>query len=148
MNAVSLDIVGILNDAGMGYAQVDGKRVRTMFIGTEPARARAGPNTVTIYDTGGIDLSDRLAINHHTIQFRARNQGYTQAYNALHKIRQFLEAKESIVKNDTLYVGFWVVGAETFGGKDENDLFWWTLNFRTMREPSKAESGHRLTLRQ
>ena len=143
MMPTSADVAKLLVDEGLG--RTDGKR--SLFVGVEPTRKKGGLNVVTIYDTGGIDLSDRLAIDNDTIQFRSRNADYLDGYSKLDVIKRFLEAKESVVVNSTRYVGFWIVGGIVYIGKDDNDLFLWTLNMRIAREPQVSESGNRLTLR-
>ena len=163
MNSTADDIWYILRHDTLGLlASLTASEVRRLalteywlHVGEEPDRKAISPNVVTIYDTGGIELTDRLAIDTNTIQFRSRNTSYFDGYRILQSIRTYLEAKESVAMHsivsssnpNTLYVGFWVIGGITFIGKDENDLFLWTLNFRIAREPSKSESGNRLTLR-
>ena len=161
MNSTADDIWYILRHSTTGLLATDSSLARLrlveywLHVNDEPERREISPNVVTIYDTGGIELTDRLAIDTNTIQFRSRNTNVQDGYTILQAIRKFLEAKESIAMHsvysssnpNTLYVGFWVIGGITFIGKDENDLFLWTLNFRVAREPEASDSGNRLTLR-
>ena len=140
MNPASMDVAAMI--AGEGIAEMGAN----LFGGVEPPASEV-KDCITIYDTGGNEQSDTLAIDNETIQLRARCVRYDSGYNLLSAIRRFLQSKSAIVVNETLYVGFWVIATVTHIGKDENDLHIWTLNFRVMREPKLSEIGNRQSMR-
>ena len=140
MNPVSRDVAQMIADDGIAVMGDN------LFGGEEPP-ASVVADCVTIYDIGGSEQDDTLAIDTDMVMLRARCVAYNDGYNLLSAMRRFLQSKSAVVVNETLYVGFWVIAAVTHLGKDENDLHIWTLNLRVMREPKLSEIGNRQSMR-
>lgn len=100
------------------------------YVSEEPADPN---NTVTIYDTGGSDpvvVGDLYAP---TIQIRVRNLDYESAYQKMQAIVLILCVPKSFTINDTNYVGVWQQGDIISLGKDQNNRYILTANFRIER---------------
>lgn len=109
-----------------------------LFVAAEP---KDKDNVVTIYDTGGFDADPKFALDSPTIQIRVKNNIYKTGYLVCEDIKNQLLyfTKQSI--NDSEYIGIWQQGDITPIGRDENNRFIFTMNFRLKRIP--ADTGNR-----
>lgn len=100
------------------------------FVNEEPA----SPNDcVTIYDTGGADPMVVDDIYSPTIQIRVRNLDSQSAYAKQYQIRDILVAEKNRIINSTDYIAMWLQGDIISIGRDENNRYILTSNYRLMR---------------
>lgn len=119
----SKHIKDILTDEGI---------TQDIYIGEQPDE----PNTViTIYDTGGRDSNPKWRIDYPEVQIRVRDESYETAYSIITDIRGKILGKESIVKGDYIYVGFYTLGEIIAMPKDDKRRSAFVLNFNIVREP-------------
>lgn len=112
-----------------------------IFIGEQPDE----PNTViTIYDTGGKESNPKWRIDYPEIQVRVRDESYTTAYSIISDIRGKILGKESIVKGDYIYVGFYTIGDIIAMPKDDKRRSSFVLNFSIIREPLISDNRTQL----
>ncbi len=100
------------------------------YVSEEPAEPN---NCVTIYDTGG---SDPILVGEFfapTIQIRVRNLVYQDAYAKQLSMIEALCIPEEFEINGSRYVGVWQQGDIISLGRDENNRYLLTCNFRIER---------------
>ena len=121
MNSPALDIANFL----------EGVPVETLiYVNEEPAI----PNDcVTIYDTGGSDPMVVDDVYSPTIQVRVRNLDSQAAYAKQYQIRDILVAAKNQIINAVDYVAMWQQGDIISIGRDENNRYILTSNYRLMR---------------
>jgi len=129
MNSTSEDIKDFLDDSS---AELDLVFGTNLFIGMEP---ETPDECVTIYDTGGFDPSAAMSYDYPTIQVRVRgNPGeYTEAYDLIASIKDFLHGKTNITTGGTRYIAVWGMGDIITLGYDESRRPLLTMNFRIHR---------------
>lgn len=111
---------------------IDEGVTQDIYIGEQPDE----PNTViTIYDTGGRESNPKWRIDYPEIQVRVRDESYETAYSIINDIRGKILGKESIVKGDYVYVGFYTIGGIIAMPKDDKRRSSFVLNFSITREP-------------
>lgn len=121
MNSPALDIANFL----------ELEAVETLvYVNEEPAE----PNDcVTVYDTGGADPMVVDDVYSPTIQVRVRNLDSQLAYAKQYQIRDILVAVSNQIINSTDYVAMWLQGDIISIGRDENNRYILTSNYRLMR---------------
>lgn len=121
MNSPALDIANFL--------ELEAVEV-PCYVNEEPA----SPNDcVTIYDTGG---SDPLVIDDvysPTVQVRVRNLDSQAAYAKQYEIRDLLVAAKHTIINSNDYISMFLQGDIISIGRDENNRYILTSNYRLMR---------------
>lgn len=100
------------------------------YVNEEPASPN---NCVTIYDTGGSDPMIVDDIYSPTIQVRVRNLSSPAAYAKQYQIRDILVAARNKIINSTDYVAMWLQGDIISIGRDENNRYILTSNYKLMR---------------
>jgi len=101
-----------------------------IFCNEEPAI----PNDcVTIYDTGGSDPMVVDDVYSPTIQVRVRNLDSQAGYAKQYQIRDILVAAKNQIINSVDYVSMWQQGDIISIGRDENNRYILTSNYRLMR---------------
>jgi len=101
-----------------------------VFVNEEPA----SPNDcVTVYDTGGSDPMVVDDVYSPTIQVRVRNLDSQAAYAKQYQIRDILVAAKNQIINSVDYVAMWQQGDIISIGRDENNRYILTSNYRLMR---------------
>jgi hypothetical protein len=121
MNSPALDIANFL----------EAENIETLcYVNEEPA----SPNDcVTVYDTGGSDPMVVDDVYSPTIQVRVRNLDSQLAYSKQYEIRDLLVAAKNQIINSTDYVSMWLQGDIISIGRDENNRYILTSNYRLMR---------------
>lgn len=121
MNSPALDIANFLELESVELL---------IFVNEEPA----SPNDcVTVYDTGGADPMVVDDVYSPTIQVRVRNLDSQLAYAKQYQIRDILVAVSNQIINAIDYVAMWQQGDIISIGRDENNRFILTSNYRLMR---------------
>lgn len=101
-----------------------------VFVNEEPA----SPNDcVTVYDTGGADPMVVDDVYSPAIQVRVRNLDSQLAYAKQYQIRDILVAAKNQIINSVDYVAMWQQGDIISIGRDENNRYILTSNYRLMR---------------
>ena len=104
-----------------------------LFIGKIPASSK---NCVCIYDTPGIPNSLTLlksAYERPSIQIRVRNIDYTEGWNLIEAIKDFLQKKLQETIGTTLYTLITVASGPSFLEYDENGIANFVLNLNIQR---------------
>ena len=111
----------------------------TIHVSREPI---SPDDVVTLYDTGGSAplLSDHAELRDHTIQVRVRNTDYPAGYEKQQEIARIIQGLEPFVTDDYEYTGIWMQSDIIAIGRDDNDRFLFTANYRVVREPLEAGS--------
>jgi len=121
MNSPALDIANFL----------ELEAVETLvYVNEEPA---APNDCVTVYDTGGADPMVVDDVYSPTIQVRVRNLDSQLAYAKQYQIRDILVAEKNRIINSTDYISMWLQGDIISIGRDENNRYILTSNYRLMR---------------
>lgn len=131
MNAPSREIADYLESLNIG--QIGAASGWGIFLGDEPA----APNTtITVYDTGGTEPVIRAQIFNPTIQVRVRAHDYQEAYDKARQVRDALTQVVMQVLGDTYVIGIWMT-TEIFNiGRDGNNRYRLTANFRLQTQPT------------
>lgn len=125
MNAFSVDLKDMIE------AQILTLSFGTnFFIGAEPDTPH---NVVTIYDTSGWPPDPKLDYENPTAQVRVRNKAYTTGWDLAHDIMQAIHNKNEETWNGTRYLAVFADSDVLFIGRDEDERFIFTVNFRTTR---------------
>lgn len=121
MNSPAFDIASFLRTESVETV---------IYVNEEPASPN---NCVTVYDTGGADPMVVDTVYSPTIQVRVRNLSSPAAYAKQYQIRDILVAGKNEIINSTDYVAVWLQGDIISIGRDENNRFILTSNYRIMR---------------
>lgn len=121
MNSPALDIANFLELEAVESL---------VYVNEEPAIPN---NCVTVYDTGGADPMVVDDVYSPTIQVRVRNLDSQAAYAKQYQIRDILVAAKNQIINSTDYVSMWQQGDIISTGRDENNRYILTSNYRLMR---------------
>lgn len=121
MNSPALDIATFLESESVET---------TIYVNEEPA---APNDCVTIYDTGGADPMVVDDVYSPTIQVRVRNLDSQAAYAKQYQIRDILVVAQNQIINLTDYIAMWQQGDIISIGRDENNRYILTSNYRLMR---------------
>jgi hypothetical protein len=109
-----------------------------LFVGSLPdSPGRA----FCFYDSGGLDQDDRNSIDHSRVQLMGRGS-YEECFTNVEEIKRVLQSIPKMVLNDYTLLGVWVASSTVSIGKDEQNLFKFSLNFRIMIEP--GDNGNRM----
>lgn len=133
MSSPAYDMALYLQSVGIGtFAQ-------TIHVSREPI---SPDDVVTLYDTGGTPiLTDHDELREATFQVRVRSTGYLAGYQ---KQQDVFEAFKSFLPIDIgaySYPGVWAVTDILAIGRDDNDRFLFTCNYRAMRQPAGGHHG-------
>lgn len=127
MNAVSVDIKDILEDAGLGLTFGS-----NLFIGKEPP----GPvDCVTIFDVPGApDLLtfDIVKYEYPSIQIRVRNRKYIDGWTLANNIKNTLHGYSHQTINGTYYDLVYCVNGPAMLDI-QNDSYRFIMNFNILR---------------
>lgn len=127
MNSPAKDVADHLDDLDLGIVG------STIFVAEEPATPN---NVITVYDTGGSgDVYQDIELFQPTIQVRVRNLSYPVGYSLIEDIRDSLVLPEAFEINSHHYIGAWLQGDIFSLGKDQNNRYIFTVNFRLERQP-------------
>jgi hypothetical protein len=121
MNSPALDIANYLE-----AATVD----TLVYVNAEPPEPN---NCITVYDTGGADPMVSREVYSPTVQVRVRNLDSQAAYAKQYQIRDVLTSAKNQIINATDYVAIWQQGDVISIGRDENNRYLLTSNYRIMR---------------
>ena len=100
-----------------------------LFVSTEPA----GPDsTVTLYDTGGQEPEPDQDLWRPTIQVRVRDKDYLAAYGKQQSIRDTLIGPPGFTQGGYRVLGVFPSSDVIAIGRDDNDRFRLTLNYRLL----------------
>lgn len=134
MSSPAMKISSILNSDGT----LNLSEGTNLFVGREPITP---DDCTTIYDTGGGEQSDRLALDDATFQIRMRSKSYETAYTKLNAIKLVLQSLSAVVVDQDLLVGVWANSNIAFIETDEQDRSVFVWNGRMVIEPS--DKGNR-----
>jgi hypothetical protein len=111
----------------------------TLHVSREPA----GPDdVVTLYDTGGTPLlTDHDELREHTIQIRVRSTEYLDGYQKQQDIFEAFLGFLPVDIGDYNYPGLWATTDILPIGRDDNDRFLFTCNYRALRQPTGDNHG-------
>ena len=103
------------------------------------AEASSPDTTITIYDTGGSGPdTDQLDIERQSIQVRVRSGrgagAYQDAYDKQRVIRGALINLSEVVMDGSRYFGMIMESEILVSGRDDNDRFLMTANYRVIRQ--------------
>lgn len=134
MRSAAHDIALHIASAGLGV--FGGASGWAVSVGTEPA---SPDTTITVYDTGGEGPdTDQLDIERPTIQVRVRSSkagsAYPDAHDKQRAIRALLHGIKGVTINGTRYAGITMTSEILVIGRDENDRFLMTANYRVIRQ--------------
>ena len=138
MTDIATDIVDYISAQAIDTDFGTLVRGDNLFIGNEPDK----DNVVTCYTTGGVESSDRLAIDIVTFQLRSKSVNYDHAYSVLRVLKEMLQSIESFTQNGNRIIGIWIETQITFIGYDPNQSAIFTMNCRAQIEPQNA--GNRM----
>lgn len=106
----------------------------TISVHAEPADP---PNVVTLYDTGGLEPdTDQMDLMQPTFQVRVRNLDPALGYVMQERIRDLLMLPGRLVTADSAFVMITPSSDIASLGRDDNNRFLTTLNYRAIRERS------------
>lgn len=130
MGPPSLDLAGVLVDAGIGT--FGSSSAWAIFVSTEPDRPS---QAITLYDTGGFPPDPQVSIDHPTVQVRVRGSkdGYAEGYAKVLACRDALHLFRGTVDSTTRYIGVWAMQDPVWIGKDDSARPLFTCNFRCLR---------------
>jgi hypothetical protein len=125
-----------LHIAGAGLGTFGGASGWTIGVGTE---ASSPDTTITVYDTGGEGPdTDQLDVERQSIQVRVRSGkqsgAYQAAYDKQREIRAALIELSNVVMDGSRYLGIVMVSEILTIGRDDNDRFLMTANYRVIRQ--------------
>lgn len=111
---------------GQGIGNPGGNIDTGVFVGNEPPK----PNlAVTVYDTEGEDPdTDEFDVFRRTIQIRVRDLSYDNGYTVQGTIRDLLLAQPVLANVQ----GVWMFGDILAIGKDDNERYLFTANYRLL----------------
>lgn len=134
MNAPSVDIVSLLESAGLGvFAATKGWGI---YVGTEPDKP---DTTITLYDITGAEPDYAAGIDYPAIQVRVRGApyGYPAAYERARKIRDLLIATNGATLGDATYSA-WIEGDVAHLDTDESQRPIFVATYRLMRSEANV----------
>lgn len=125
-------IAKFLSDNSIGTLHANwstGYAISTAFEPSEPA------NCVTVYDTEGGNYLPDSGYYEDRIQVRVRSKGYQDGHDKMVSIFNLLEKDNvCITVNAVSIVGVFSTSSIFPLGRDDNDLFLFTQNFKLLRE--------------
>lgn len=106
-----------------------------IFVSEEPTE----PNeSITVYDTGGSEpVNVDIDMYEPTIQVRVRSISYAAGFALQQEIREELVKPLFLVVNSYHYVGIWLQSDIISLGRDQNNRYILTANYRMMRQPNE-----------
>ena len=128
MRSPADDLARWLGTQGIGVFGQD------ISVGMEPA---SPIEVVTLYDTGG-EPPDTVELDlfRSTIQVRVRSKNYAVAYNRHEQIRDTLILPGRIDTGSSVFVEIDMTSDIASIGRDDNDRYLMTANYRVIRERS------------
>jgi hypothetical protein len=128
MNSPAKDIADRLQALTIGTLGTN------IFLSEEPV----DPNEcVTIYDTGGSgDVYQDIRLYQPTIQIRTRSMTYPAGYAKQEQVRDALILPVTFTINNTRYIGVWLQSDIMSLGRDANNRYILTANYRIERQPT------------
>ena len=133
MNAASVDMVQILEEAGESSAFDDLTYASTLFIGSEPSTPI---NCVTIFDTPGFAPELNLVTQGYeypSIQIRVRNKKYLDGWTLIERIKDALHGLSHTTVNGTLYTVIYCSSGPAHLDWDDNGHARFIINFNLQR---------------
>ena len=127
MNAPSVDIKDLLEDAGEGTFAADSGW--GIYISQEPT---SPDRTITLYDTGGMQPLYSEGEEHPTVQVRVRAESYPTVYGKIQAIKSHFVYNGARTINGTEY-DFWLLSDVAFLRVDEMGRTILTMNLRMRR---------------
>ena len=126
-----------LDDENIGVFAADAGW--SIAVGHEPS---SPTNTITVYDSPlGDDYFADEALATPFVQVRVRAEDYLQGYTKQEQIRDVFSEVVQQVLDDHYYIGVWNVGDILHIGRDDNNRFLFTANYRLERQPTAVESA-------
>lgn len=107
-------------------------------VGQEPA---SPPEAVTVYDTGGGAPIPDIELREPTIQVRVRGPNYLAAQAKAEAIFAQLTQPTTREIEGSRYIGIWATSDILALGRDDNDRYLFTANFRCERQPAEEGEG-------
>jgi len=134
LNAVSVDIVTLLDDNSFGTAGTD-------LFGMEWGQVNGQDvdNQILVIDTSGVpsDLKDLYEQPAFQILVRGdRKKSTKDVHDQIRAIHEFLMAQGTIIINTTSYREFEYNSLPNAVGRDENDRYVYSANYWTYRNPT------------
>lgn len=129
MSSPAHDIALELQDQGIGTFGADsGWCISASQEPSEPATA------VTIYDTDSPSEYEDLGFTQSRLQVRVRGPSYVGAYSKQEAIRNWLVTATNFNRSGYLYMGIDMLGQINSIGRDENNRYLLTANYRLYRK--------------
>lgn len=128
------EIAQHLADNGIGARAGDG--VWGIHVSQEPD---SPDDVVTVYDTGGLDpIQVDIDLRQPTIQIRVRGSLHSDVRSTHDSIYSILDAVQGAEIESHHYIGIWIQGDIIDIGRDDNDRFRATANYRINRQPAEG----------
>lgn len=103
-----------------------------LTVSTEPS---SPANAITIYDTGGLGAdTDEQNVFRSLVQVRVRGMDYADAYAKQEEIRNLLIIPSPVQVPGAGFIGIFAQTDILGIGRDDNDRFVFTANYRTVRQ--------------
>lgn len=134
MTSPALEIAAYLEAEGVGVYGGNGDW--SIHVGRSPL---APNNVVVLFDTGGpAAILEDIAFREPTFQVLVRGDDYAASRAVLEEIDRILVQPFNAVERtigESFYVGIWVTSDMIDLGRDENDRFRMSANYRAQRQP-------------
>lgn len=101
-------------------------------VGMEP---KSPDDAITLYDTGGAPYFADAYLSTPTIQVRVRTRDYRAGYEKHEDILAILSAIQNQQIGDSYVLGIWLTSDIMSIGREDNDRFLFTANYRLERQP-------------
>lgn len=106
-------------------------------VGMEP---KSPDEAITLYDTGGAPYFADAYLSTPTIQVRVRTRKYQDGYDKHEDILAILSGIQNQQIGDSYLLGVWLTSDVMAIGRDDNDRFIFTANYRIERQPIEVGS--------
>jgi len=136
MRSPAHDIAIYLTALGVGT--FGGVAAWSINVGAEP---ETPDEAVTVYDTGGNAPMPDIELRDTTLQVRVRGPVYADAYEKANEIYGFLTQETTREIGEARYIGIWATSDIGAIGRDDNNRFLFTANFRIERQPLDSDEG-------
>jgi hypothetical protein len=129
VSSTVLDIANILTSSAIDIGEIG----VTLFLGQEPTTP---DNVFTLYSTGGFAPDAKYSYDRPTMMVRVRDFDYETGFALAKSIKDALHGLNNITEGGTRYIGIWAMNDVNSLGKDDNNRFIFTVNFRIHKTTS------------
>lgn len=125
MKSPAYSVAQLLESEGLGT--IAGNAGWSIAVAAEPA---SPDTTITVYDTGGIEPDTDQLDRRPSFQVRVRAHNYIAASDKINEVIDALHAQSGVELNGTRFSSFEMLSDVVSLGKDDNERFILTVNFR------------------